>query len=69
MWLRIARRAFAVEAQRQVCDTLQMREFRRHDRQIYVQRAVLMTAHLPGRRPATVHNWALCIMAVMESST
>jgi hypothetical protein len=44
MWLRIARRAFAVEAQRQAYVTLKMREFRRHDRQIYVQGAVLMTA-------------------------
>jgi hypothetical protein len=64
MWLRIARRAFAVEAPRQAYDTLKMREFRQHDRQIYVQGAVLMTARLPGRRRATVHNWALCIMAV-----
>jgi hypothetical protein len=52
-----------VEARRQAYDTLEMREFRRHDCQIYVQRAVLLTARLPGRRRATAHNWALCIMA------
>jgi hypothetical protein len=56
MWLQIARRTFAVEAQRQVYDTLKMREFPRHDRQNYVQRAVPITARLPGRRRATVHN-------------
>ena len=52
-----------MEARRQAYDTLEMREFRRHDCQIYVQRAVLLTARLPGRRRATAHNWALCIMA------